>query len=98
MTDDPIDFSDGAMYASLNRPPTTSPFLARVVASTLRTPAPVPLVPLATEPQAPRCPACGVPYTTDTAHTQVIFVNRRQVEMTFCSASCAGNYQMGCEG
>lgn len=48
-------------------------------------------------PPVARCPQCGFAFGA-AFHTRVIFQNRRQSEIRFCSPACGADYQMGCEG
>ena len=96
--DDPIRFDDAAMFAA---PPPRRPLsdaghrnnislLTRmVVADPGVEPAPVALV--------PRCPQCGFAYGI-ASHSRMVWKNRQQVEMTFCSEACGADYQIGSEG
>jgi len=58
------------------------------------------------EPTAPKCPQCGKTMESKVSRriidrgwnpvTRKQYVRQRDVE--FCSETCGGHYQMGCEG
>ena len=85
--DEPIRFDDAAMFAA---PPRRPPVLAPVVR---------PTPPISNTPavMVPRCPQCGFAYGL-ASHSRMVWKNRQQVEMTFCSEACGADYQIGSEG